>query len=294
MENPAEQRPSARLVLVTGLSGSGKSTAAKSFEDLGYYLVDNLPFPLMEKFVRDPCAYAGDRENIAVVADVRSPGFTEGFPRLLEEIDDAVRRVVVFFEASDEVLLRRFSETRRPHPLAAERPLLEGIQHERELLTEVRGRADLVIDTSELSVHDLKGKIFREFADRTGAPRLIVSLISFGFKHGIPKGTDLLFDVRFLPNPYFVPELRNHTGRDGSVRDYLEQHEEFGQLATRLQEFLLFVLPRYRRENRSYLTVAIGCTGGHHRSVAMAERVREHLKGEGWSVQLTHRDLARE
>lgn len=283
-----------RLVLITGLSGSGKSTAAKSFEDLGYYLVDNLPLSLMEVFLRSPHDFAGDRDHIAVVADVRSPGFTEGFPRLLEEIDADVQRLVVFFEASDEALLRRFSETRRPHPLAAERPLRDGIRLERELLTEVRARADLVIDTSDLSVHELKGRIFREFADRSGVPGMVVSLISFGYKHGIPKGTDLLFDVRFLPNPYFVPELRNHTGRDESVRGYLERQEEFGQLAERLQDYLLFVLPRYRRENRSYLTVAIGCTGGHHRSVAMAEKLREHLSAEGWSVQITHRDLERE
>lgn len=289
-----EGKGTARLVLVTGLSGSGKSTAAKSFEDLGYYLVDNLPLALMEAFLRDPREYAGGRENIAVVADVRSPGFTAAFPRLLDEIDADVRRIVVFFEASDDVLLRRFSETRRPHPLAADRPLLEGIQGEREMLTEVRARADVVIDTSDLSVHELKGRIFREFADRSGAPKMIVSLISFGFKHGIPKGTDLLFDVRFLPNPYFVPELRNHTGRDASVRDFLEEHEEFGQLAAKLEDYLLFVLPRHRRDNRSYLTVAIGCTGGHHRSVAMAEKIRAHLREEGWSVQLTHRDLERE
>lgn len=284
-----------RLVLITGLSGSGKSTAAKSFEDLGYYLVDNLPLPLMEAFLRNPREYAGDREHIAVVADVRSPGFTEAFPRLVDEIGAGVQRVVMFFEAADEVLLRRFSETRRPHPLAAEQPLADGIRRERELLTEVRARADVVIDTSETSVHELKGRIFREFADRSDeTPRMIVSLTSFGFKHGIPKGTDLLFDVRFLPNPYFVPELRNHTGRDASVRGFLEQHPEFGQLAERLEDYLLFVLPRYRRENRSYLTVAVGCTGGHHRSVAMAEKVRERLGREGWSVQLTHRDLERE
>lgn len=294
MSTSSQERKGPRLVLITGLSGSGKSTAAKSFEDLGYYLVDNLPLPLMEAFLRDPRQYAGDREHIAVVADVRSPGFTEAFPRLVDEIGTGVQRVVMFFEASDEVLLRRFSETRRPHPLAADQPLRDGIRREREILTEVRARADVVIDTSETSVHELKGRIFREFADRSEAPRMIVSLVSFGFKHGIPKGTDLLFDVRFLPNPYFVPELRNHTGRDTSVRGFLEQHQEFGQLADRLEDYLLFVLPRYRRENRSYLTVAVGCTGGHHRSVAMAEKVRERLRDEGWSVQLTHRDLERE
>ena len=294
MNTPSQERTGPRLVLITGLSGSGKSTAAKSFEDLGYYLVDNLPLPLMEAFLRDPRQYAGDREHIAVVADVRSPGFTEAFPRLVDEIGTGVQRVVMFFEASDEVLLRRFSETRRPHPLAADQPLRDGIRREREILTEVRARADVVIDTSETSVHELKGRIFREFADRSEAPRMIVSLVSFGFKHGIPKGTDLLFDVRFLPNPYFVPELRNHTGRDASVRGFLEQQQEFGQLADRLEDYLLFVLPRYRRENRSYLTVAVGCTGGHHRSVAMAEKVRERLRDAGWSVQLTHRDLERE
>lgn len=280
-----------RLVLITGLSGSGKSTAANCFEDLGYYLVDNLPLPLMEEFLRNPREYAEGRENIAVVADVRSPGFHDGFPRILDRLDAWIGRVLVFFEASDDILLRRFSETRRPHPLATEGPLLEGIQRERDLLSEVRARADLIVDTSGTSVHDLKGHIFRKFADHSGSPEMVVSLASFGFKHGIPKGTDLLFDVRFLPNPYFVPELRNHTGREKSVRDFLESHEEFGQLATKLEDYLLFVLPRYRRENRSYLSVAIGCTGGHHRSVAMAEKLRESLTQAGWRVQMTHRDL---
>ena len=288
------QQPRGRLVFVTGLSGSGKSTAAKSLEDLGYYVVDNLPLPLIESFLRDPETLAAGRRNIAVVADVRSPGFAEGFPKLIDRLDPSFAKALVFFEASDEVLLRRFSETRRPHPLATEAPLLEGIQRERDLLADVRARADLVIDTSDASVHDLKRQIFREFADRKDAREMMVSLISFGFKHGIPKATDLLFDVRFLPNPYFVPELRDHTGRDASVRGFLEGHEEYEALGQKLEEYLLFVLPKYRRENRSYLSVAIGCTGGPHRSVAMAERLRERLRAAGWRVQIDHRDLERE
>ena len=156
-------------------------------------------------------------------------------------------------------------------------------------------RADRLFDSSEWSIHEMRAQVYQDFGDESShRPGLEVSLVSFGYKHGIPAGTDLLFDVRFLPNPYFVPELRNHTGREASVRDFLEGHEEFGQLATRLEDYLLFVLPRYRRENRSYLTVAIGCTGGHHRSVAMAEKLREQLRRADWSVQLTHRDLARE
>ncbi|MCB1054080.1 MAG: RNase adapter RapZ [Acidobacteria bacterium] len=286
---------SARLALVTGLSGSGKSTVAKCFEDLGYYTVDNLPLPLLERFLADPVELVEGKERIAVVTDVRAPGFAEEFPRLVATIDRTkVTPTLIFLEASDESLVRRFSETRRPHPLAADQPVITGIRTERELLAEVRGLADMVIDTSEWSIHQVRRHIYRQFAETPDEePAMVVSLISFGFKFGIPYGTDLLFDVRFLANPHFVPGLREATGLDDSVQRYLDEQDDFRELVERLAGFLLYLLPRYRRENRAYLSVAIGCTGGKHRSVASVERLAALLDEAGWSVRVLHRDIGR-
>jgi UPF0042 nucleotide-binding protein len=282
-----------RLVLITGLSGSGKSSVAKCFEDLGYHTVDNLPLPLLRRFLESPLELVEGNDRIAVVTDVRAPHFAEAFPRLLESIDtERVEPTLLFLEASDEALVRRFSETRRPHPLAGDRPLIEGIARERELLSELRGSADMVFDTSEWTIHEIRSQIFREFSERPGeGPALVVSLVSFGFKHGIPHGTDLLFDLRFLPNPHFVPGLREQTGQDAPVRDYLEAQAEYGETLTRLADLLEFLLPRYRRENRSYLTIAVGCTGGRHRSVCMVEDLRRRLEKDGWAVRTVHRDV---
>jgi UPF0042 nucleotide-binding protein len=282
-----------RLVLITGLSGSGKSSVAKCFEDLGYHTVDNLPLPLLRRFLESPLELVEGNDRIAVVTDVRAPHFAEAFPRLLEAIDtERVEPTLLFLEASDEALVRRFSETRRPHPLAGDRPLIEGIARERELLSELRGSADMVFDTSEWTIHEIRSQIFREFSERPGeGPALVVSLVSFGFKHGIPHGTDLLFDLRFLPNPHFVPGLREQTGQDAPVRDYLEAQAEYGETLARLADLLGFLLPRYRRENRSYLTIAVGCTGGRHRSVCMVEDLRRRLEEDGWAVRTVHRDV---
>ena len=284
-----------RLVLVTGLSGSGKSSVAKCFEDLGYFTVDNLPLPLLRLLLADAATLADGKDRIAVVTDVRAPGFSSELPGLLDEIDlDLVAPTLVFLEASEEALVRRFSETRRPHPLAANKPVLEGIRLERTLLADVRGRADLVIDTSEWSIHQVRRHIYREFTENSlEEPSMVVSIVSFGFKFGIPYGADLLFDVRFLPNPHFVPELREHTGLESEVQRFLEDQNEYGDLVDRLADFLLYLLPRYRRENRSYLSVAIGCTGGKHRSVATSENIAGILDGAGWIVRVSHRDISR-
>jgi UPF0042 nucleotide-binding protein len=281
-------------VLLTGLSGSGKSSVAKCFEDLGFYVVDNLPLPLLRQFLNDPLSFVGDCDRIAVVTDIRAPGFAHELPVLFREIDRArVEPILVFLEASNESLLRRFSETRRPHPLAGDRPLLEGIKDERSMLADLRGLADMVLDTSEWTIHEIRSQIYREFASQPGAsPSMVVSIVSFGFKHGIPQGTDLLFDLRYLPNPHFVPGLRELTGKDAPVRDFLEAQPEFPELLDRLEDLLLYLLPRYRRENRSYLTVALGCTGGQHRSVAAAEALTARLAKQGWAVKVTHRDAA--
>jgi UPF0042 nucleotide-binding protein len=291
---PAE-RP--RLVLITGLSGSGKSVVAKCFEDLGYYTVDNLPLPLLREFLERPGELVFGHERIAVVADVRAPGFAEEFPRLIAEVDcgsaSQSRPTLLFLEASDETLVRRFSETRRPHPLAPDEPAIEGIQRERQLLAGLRPRADLVFDTSHWSIHETRTQVYRAFAAAGEEPEMIVSLVSFGFKHGIPYGTDLLFDVRFLANPHFVPGLREQTGQDAPVLDYLAQQPDFDELVSRLADLLAFLLPRYRRENRSYLSVAVGCTGGRHRSVAVCELLKQRLEIGGWQARLIHRDISR-
>jgi RNase adapter protein RapZ len=292
----AKPRPArAKLVVITGLSGSGKSVVAKCFEDLSYHTVDNLPLPLLRQFLDNPLELVPGHDRIAVVADVRAPGFAEEFPRLFAEIDrERIEPTLLFLEASDEVLVRRFSETRRPHPLAPDRPVIEGIAREREVLAELRARADMVFDSSEWSIHEIRSQVYREFASSPGEePGMVVSLVSFGFKYGIPYGTDMLFDVRFLSNPHFVPGLREQTGQDADVRTYLDRQPDFEELVERLADLLSYLLPRYRQENRSYLSVAIGCTGGRHRSVAVCERLKSALDERGWPARLIHRDIAR-
>lgn len=284
-----------RLVLITGLSGSGKSVVAKCFEDLGHYVVDNLPLPLLRLFLESPQDLAGGHDRIAVVTDVRAPGFSDELPRLIAEIDwTRVEVTLLFLEASDEVLVRRFSETRRPHPLAPDKAVIEGILRERELLAELRSQADMVFDTSNFSVHEIRSQVYREFAASPGEePGMVVSLVSFGFKHGIPYGTDLLFDVRFLSNPHFVPGLREQTGQDEAVQDYLRRQPDYEDVLKRFADLILYLLPRYRRENRSYVSVAVGCTGGRHRSVAVCERLKVELEMGGWPARVIHRDIGR-
>ena len=281
------------LVLVTGLSGSGKSTAANSFEDLGYYVVDNLPLPLLRSFLMDPSAVVEGHEKIAVITDVRAPGFAAEAPRLIQEVSGrGLSPTVLFLEASEGALVRRFSETRRPHPLAGDGPAIEGIRRERAVLAELRGLADVVFDTTDWSIHEVRRSIYREFADEPGAePSLVVSVVSFGFKHGIPNGSDLLFDVRFLPNPHFEPGLREQSGLDGPVLEFLKEQKDYLDFLGRIEDFLLYLLPRYRSENRSYLSVGIGCTGGRHRSVAVAEELVARLKAADWPARTLHRDL---
>ncbi len=291
-EHDQQEKP--RLLVISGLSGSGKSTAANALEDIGYYCVDNLPLPLLRTFLADPLAQVGDRRLIAVVTDVRAPGSARMLPDLLEKIDRRVFELsVVFLEATEEALLRRYSETRRSHPIGlGKRPVIDGIRGEKGLLAGLRGRADLIIDTSEWSVHDVRREIYRQFAQEREAA-LTVSLVSFGYKHGIPAGSDLVFDVRFLPNPYFIPKLRELSGRDEPVRDFLNAQADFHELADRLESLLAFLLPRYQRENRSYVTLAIGCTGGRHRSVALCESLASRLASRDWSVRMRHRDVDR-
>ena len=285
----------AELAIISGLSGSGKSTVAKAFEDLGYYTVDNLPLPLLRFFLERPAELVPGHSRIAVVTDVRAPGFAEELPQLVRDLDrQKIEVTLLFLEAGDEVLVRRFSETRRPHPLAPDGLVIEGIRRERELMAELRGMADLVFDTSDWSIHEIRSQVYRGFAGRPGErPALQVSLVSFGFKFGIPYGTDLLFDVRFLPNPHFVPGLREKTGQEEPVLAYLGQLPDFGEVVERLSDLLFFLLPRYGQENRSYVSIAIGCTGGRHRSVAVVDRLKAKLDEAGWPARVIHRDIAR-
>lgn len=281
-----------RLVVVTGLSGSGKSYVAHALEDIGYTTVDNLPLSLLEEFAGEVAAGRMPRRKNAVVLDVRNPDFAEHFPGLLDKLRQRLPITVVFLDCEDRALLNRFSATRRPHPLADGRSLGEAVAFERRLLTEVKEKADLVIDTTAMTVHELRAAVAQHFREPGDPGVLAVSLISFGFKHGYPAALDLCFDVRFLANPHFDARLRARTGRDPEVARFIEAGDQTEPFYTRLKDFLAFCLPNYRRENRAYLTIGIGCTGGRHRSVYVAERLARDFATMGYPVRVSHRDEA--
>ena len=281
-----------RLVIITGLSGSGKSLAANCFEDMGYYCVDNLPIQLIPVFIDLIWRTPGEFRQVALVIDIREGAFLKDFPEILDQIRKQELDVsVLFFESTTETLIRRFSETRRPHPLAGAASVEEGIDREREILKPIRDRADRIIESSAFNVHELRGYLFDNYAeqDRTGS--LFVSVVSFGYKYGIPAESDLLFDVRFLPNPHFVENLRAKTGLDSEVVSFIEAIEDYQQYFQMVFTFLLFLVPRFIKEGKTYLTISIGCTGGRHRSVSMAQRLGEELGRQGYRVKTTHRDL---
>lgn len=281
------------VIIITGMSGAGMSSALKVFEDLGYFAVDNLPVQLIPTFVR-LCDESSEITRTAFVVDVRSGGFLHLFPRIYQELlDKGVEVRVLFLEADTEVLLRRYSETRRPHPLA-EQSVGAASEHEREMLKEIRHLADITIDTSEHTVHTLRDEIKKLFARPDGGSELAVTIASFGFRHGLPRSLDMLFDVRFLPNPHFVPELRSLTGRDAEVKAYLQAESEVEETIRRLTELLAFLLPRFQREGKSYLTIGVGCTGGRHRSVMIADALHECLAQLGYATAVTHRDIEKD
>ncbi|MBI3951379.1 MAG: RNase adapter RapZ [Acidobacteria bacterium] len=280
------------IVIITGLSGSGKTSAVKAFEDLGYFCVDNLPIQLIPTFV-ELCDRSSDTlKRAVIVVDIREKEFLPQFPRIHDELKKrGINLTVLFFEASDEIIRRRFSETRRPHPLGNnKKDLAKAIATERALLKDMRSLADMVVDTSERNVHALRKYLIQQFSEDHEGLDLRISIVSFGFKHGLPPAMDLLFDVRFLPNPHFVPELRNLTGKDPKVIEYMNAVPETRETIKRLEELLEFLLPHYRREGRSYLTIGIACTGGRHRSVMVAEALRRFLRHKGYKVKVNHRD----
>ncbi|HEY6746596.1 MAG TPA: RNase adapter RapZ [Mycobacteriales bacterium] len=282
------------VVVVTGLSGAGRSTAAKCLEDLGYYVVDNLPPSLIAAMVDLGSHTSGEVTRIAVVVDVRSRAFSADLRSVIGELDErGYRPRVLFLEASDEVLVRRFESVRRAHPLQGGGRLVDGIAAERELLHDLEAVADLVVDTSRQSVHDLRRQLEHEFSG-VAPPALRATVLSFGFKYGLPMDADLVADVRFLPNPHWIPELRPHTGQDRDVRDYVLSQEGAGQFLDVYTELLRLVGAGYQREGKRYLTLAIGCTGGKHRSVAMTEEIAKRLVGDGVQTTVAHRDLGRE
>ncbi len=280
------------IVIITGLSGSGKTSAVKAFEDLGYFCVDNLPIQLIPTFVELCDRSSETLKRAVIVVDIREREFLPEFPRIYEDLKRrAIDVKVLFFEASDEILRRRFSETRRPHPLSdSAKDLTQAIAAERALLKEMRALADMVVDTSDRNVHALRRYLIEQFSMPDQDLELRITIVSFGFKHGLPPAMDLLFDVRFLPNPHFVPELRKLTGKDRKVKEFMQAAPETRETIERLRSLLLFLLPHYRREGRSYLTIGIGCTGGRHRSVMVAEALRQFLRRKGYKVKVWHRD----
>jgi RNase adapter protein RapZ len=283
------------IIVITGLSGSGKTLAIRAFEDMGHFCVDNLPVALIPVFA-DLCARRPDLRRAALVVDVREGTFLGEFPAIFDALRRNARHRarLLFFEADDEALIRRFSETRRPHPLASGGSLEEGIRRERQMLEPLRERADLIIDSSRFNVHELRRYIQEHFAPQAGGQPIGISVVSFGYKHGLPAEADLLFDTRFLPNPFFVDGLRGRSGLDREVTEYLEAIPDYREFLARIVDLVAFLIPRYIHEGKSYLTVAVGCTGGRHRSVAMAEAVSRSLRDRGYEVKASHRDLERE
>ncbi len=286
--------PTPKLVVVTGLSGAGKTQALHSLEDLGYYCIDNLPPALILKFA-DLCAQAANRINkIALGVDIRGGEFFHALFEVLHELDSlGIRYEILFLEASDETLVRRFKESRRRHPLSAYGEVLEVIRQERSLLEELRGRANKIINTSGLAPKQLKEEIAATFADQAGHAGLHITAVSFGFKYGLPLDSDLVIDVRFLPNPHYQPELSSLTGNDQAVLDYVFNSPVTGQFMNRFIDFVEFLIPEYINEGKTTLSIAIGCTGGRHRSVALANRVGQVLGDKKYRVTVRHRDINR-
>ena len=281
---------SPELVIITGMSGSGKASVLKAFEDLGYYCVDNLPVELIPRFA-EMALQSAEIRRTALVVDVREGSKLDQFPRILHAVRRMIPTKVAFLEASDAILLRRFSETRRPHPLGTNAPVNASLKAERQHLAGIRALADIDIDTSRFYVHELRAHITQRFREQAAEKSILVSCVSFGYRHGVPEEADLVFDVRFLPNPHFVPEFRPLTGRDPRVAKYIRSFPQTKEFINRISDLLIYLLPHYINEGKSYLTIAFGCTGGQHRSVMIAEDVGKRLHEAGYRVKVGHRDM---
>ncbi len=282
--------PVPQLVIITGLSGSGKGSALKIFEDTGFYAVDNLPVDLIPTFA-ELCNHSPEISRAALVVDIREGQALERFPAIFRRLRRQARALLIFLEADDAVLQRRFSETRRPHPLGRTARVRESIERERKTLLPIRKLADITIDTSHFNIHELRREILSRFEGGPREHNPLITVSSFGFKHGVPADSDLLFDVRFLPNPHYVPGCRQLTGQDEKVVQYVSSFPQTGEFIARISDLLVYLIPHYAREGKSYLTISFGCTGGRHRSVMIAEAVTVKLTAAGCTVKVHHRDI---
>ena len=283
--------PNTELVVITGLSGSGKATILKAFEDMGYYAVDNLPVSLMPAFA-DLVRRSAEIERAALVVDIREGEKINALPRQLRQLRRSLQTNVLFLEATDEALLRRFSETRRPHPLGGRSTTVKAsIAAERRRLKPIRAMADRVIDTTKFNVHELRAHITQLFRREQDGKNILISCVSFGFKGGVPEDADLIFDVRFLPNPHFIDKFRPKTGKDKPVAEYIRSFPQTREFLGRISDLLIYLLPHYIREGKSYLTIGVGCTGGRHRSVMIAEELQKRLAAASYRAKVQHRDI---
>jgi UPF0042 nucleotide-binding protein len=281
-----------RFLIITGLSGSGKTVVSRFLEDLGYYCIDNLPSKLIPNLVELWTRKEVEIEKVALVVDIREAGFSKKFPEVLKAIRKKISPRVIFLEASDEVLVKRFSESRRPHPLARKRSVMESVQLERKRLAKIKSMADEVIDTTSTNLSQIREHLTRRFYKKKDR-KMQIMVVSFGYKYGIPLDSDLVFDTRFLPNPFYIDELRNKTGKSPKVREFVLKEEETRKFLSRLYRFVDFLIPRFIEEGKSNLTISTGCTGGKHRSVILAEELKDHLKNKNYNVRIYHRDLFR-
>jgi UPF0042 nucleotide-binding protein len=291
-KHPPAAVPKPELVVITGLSGSGKGSVLKALEDLGFYAVDNLPVDLIPKFAEltrdNPSIHAA-----ALVVDIREGEGLKRFPAVFASIRKSVDAKLVFLEAEEAAIIRRFSETRRPHPLGAGKSVTKSVRSERALMAPIRAMADLIIDSSKFTVHELREFIGERFRGQRDQSSIVIYVTSFGYRNGVPPDSDLVFDVRFLPNPNYIPEFKNLTGRHPSVARYIRSFPQTVEFVQRISDLLVYLLPHYIREGKSYLTIAFGCTGGQHRSVMMAEQIRKNLAAAGFKSKVSHRDIVK-
>jgi UPF0042 nucleotide-binding protein len=288
----AARPESPELVIITGVSGSGKGTVLKCLEDLGYYSVDNLPVELIPKFA-ELTRGSPQITRAALVVDIREGRGLQRFPAIYQQVRRRIHTTLIFLEADDQALMRRFSETRRPHPLGTHRSVARSIKAERQLLAPIRALADHMVNTSKFTVHELRDVIAEKFRGGHVESKIMVYVTSFGYRNGVPSDSDLVFDVRFLPNPNYIPEFKNLTGRHPSVARYIRSFPQTTEFVQRISELLVYLIPHYIREGKSYLTIAFGCTGGQHRSVMMADEIRKRLGRAGFKVKTTHRDIVK-